>query len=55
MLTIWQQERQAFKGLTAHDNNMSCCFFLKEFQIIWQMPNQSIIFTDYTIMCYGYD
>ena len=55
VLTIWQQERQAFKGLTAHNNNMTRSFFFKEFQIIRQVPNQGIIFTDHTIMCYGYD
>ncbi len=54
-LTIWQQERQTFKGLTAHNDDMTCRFLFKEFQIIRQVPNQGIIFTDHTIMCYGYD
>ena len=55
VLTIWQQERQTFKGLTAHNDDMTCRFLFKEFQIIRQVPNQGIIFTDHTIMCYGYD
>ena len=55
VLTIWQQERQTFKGLTSHNDDMTCSFLFKEFQIIRQVPNQGIIFTDHTIMCYGYD
>jgi hypothetical protein len=44
--SVWKWFSNRFKRMTPHDNGMAASHSFEKFQVIWQVPNELVVFAN---------